>query len=282
MNNQNLVLLALGLFVALIVTVAAVDEYLLNEHPPSEVDGLLWRVENAFLRIRDLEASIEITQSSDPTLSIGTNLRMINGVPPALALRYLRPASLKGETITVQNDLLSHYLPQENVVISRRWRGLPLSAVGLAGLDVSLLRRQWEAGEIYLQVQRSVHGLSSGLFPSELILSETLAGIVCIEPESFCQITLGTTVDDMGFARILEPTVGNAVAGSHILEVRDADTRELTRMVWIDRESYFVHKVVFFENGQRSSTIEVQWSEVDQGLTIEDILTLPNAEDIRG
>ena len=282
MNNQNLVLLALGLFVALIVTVAAVDEHLLNEHPPSEVDGLLWRVENAFLRIRDLEASIEITQSSDPTLSIGTNLRMINGVPPALALRYLRPASLKGETITVQNDLLSHYLPQENVVISRRWRGLPLSAVGLAGLDVSLLRRQWEAGEIYLAVQRSVHGLSSSLFPSELILSETLAGIVCIEPESFCQITQGTTIEDMGFARILEPTVGNAVTGSHILEVRDADTRELTRMVWIDRESYFVHKVVFFENGQRSSTIEVQWSEVDQGLTIEDILTLPNAEDIRG
>lgn len=282
MNNQNLVLLALGLFVALIVTVAAVDEYLLNEHPPSEVDGLLWRVENAFLRIRDLEASIEITQSNDPTLSIGTNLRMINGVPPALALRYLRPASLKGETITVQNDLLSHYLPQENVVISRRWRGLPLSAVGLAGLDVSLLRRQWEAGEVYLQVQRSVRGLSSSLFPSELILSETLAGVMYIEPDSFCQITMGTTIDDVGFARLLEPAVGNAVAGSHILEVRDADTGELSRMVWIDRESYFVQKVVFFENGQRSSTIEVQWSEVDQGLTLEDILTLPNAEDIRG
>lgn len=282
MNNQNLVLLALGLFVALIVTVAAIDEYLLNEHPPSEVDGLLWRVENAFLRIRDLEASIEITQSRDPTLSIGTNLRMINGVPPALALRYLRPASLRGETITVQNDLLSHYLPQENVVISRRWRGLPLSAVGLAGLDVSLLRRQWEAGEILLQVQRSVHGLSSNLFPSDLILSETLAGEVCIEPDSFCQSTMGAMLEDIGFARLLEPTVGNAVAGSHILEVRDADTRELTRMVWIDRESYFVQKVVFFESGQRSSTIEVQWSEVDQGLTLEDILTLPNAEDIRG
>ena len=282
MNNQNLVLLALGLFVALIVTVAAVDEYLLNEHPPSEVDGLLWRVENAFMRIRDLEASIEITQSSDPTLSIGTNLRMINGVPPALSLRYLRPVSLKGETITVQNDLLSHYLPQENVVISRRWRGLPLSAVGLAGLDVSLLRRQWEAGDIYLQVQHSVHGLSSSLFPSDLVLSETLAGEVCIEPESFCQITMGATLEGMGFARLLEPTVGNAVAGSHILEVRTAESRELTRMVWIDRDTYFVQKVVFFENGKRSSTIEVQWSEVDQGLTLEDVLTLPNAEDIRG
>ena len=282
MNNQNLVLLALGLFVALIVTVAAVDEYLLNEHPPSEVDGLLWRVENAFLRIRDLEASIEITPSSDPTLSIGTNLRMVNGVPPALALRYLRPASLKGETITVQNDLLSHYLPQENVVISRRWRGLPLSAVGLAGLDVSLLRRQWEAGDIYLQVQHNVHGLSSSLFPSDLILAETLAGEVCIEPDSFCQITMGAPLEDFGFARLLESTVGNAVAGSHILEVRDVDSRELTRMVWIDRDSYFVQKVVFFENGKRSSTIEVQWSEVDQGLTLEDILTLPNAEDIRG
>ena len=46
MNNQSLILLAIGVFVALIVTVAAVDQYLLDEHPPTEVDGLISRIKS--------------------------------------------------------------------------------------------------------------------------------------------------------------------------------------------------------------------------------------------
>jgi hypothetical protein len=59
MNNQTLILIGVGLFVGLVVTIAAVEHYLLSEHDPLEPSGLIWRVETAFSRIKDLEAAVQ-------------------------------------------------------------------------------------------------------------------------------------------------------------------------------------------------------------------------------
>jgi len=51
-------------------------------------------------------------------------------------------------------------------------------------------------------------------------------------------------------------------------------------MVWIDRESYFVQKVVFFSDGQRTKTVQLKRITVDKGLTPEEVLTLPRGVEI--
>jgi len=283
MNNQTLILAAIGLFVALIVGVAAIDEYLLTEHPTSEVDGLIWRVESAFSRLRDLEASLELTQIGNPDSLIRANLRMVNGVPPVLSIRYRYPASLENEIIVVQNDQLAHYRPQEGLIVVKRWDGVPLSAVGLASLDISHLRRDWEAGKVEIKLLPNVPGFASDLFSTTLLLSETVSGRVCIPPNSFCPTDVGATVaDGLGFSKVVDSAIASLIPGGYILEVRDARSGELSRMIWIDRDTYLVQKVVFFAGGHRSSTIEVQWSETDQGLTADEILTLPRIDTIYG
>ena len=87
MNNQTLLLLTLGLFMGLIVTVAAVNQYLLDKHPPTEVDGLLWRIENALDRVRDLEATIQITQEAFPGDTLRIKVLYVKGPPPTLSMR---------------------------------------------------------------------------------------------------------------------------------------------------------------------------------------------------
>ena len=283
MNNQSLILIAIGSFVALIVGVAAIDEYLLTEHPASEVSGLIWRVESAFSRVRDLEAGLELTQNGDPDTVVRANLRMVNGVPPVLSIRYRYPASLENEIIVVQNDQLAHYRPQEGLIVVKRWDGVPLSAVGLASLDISHLRRDWEAGRIEINLLPNVPGFSSDLFSTILLLSETISGQVCILPDSFCPTDVGSAAGDgLGFSEVADSAIASLIPGSYILEVRDAKSGELSRMIWIDRDTYFVQKVVFFAGGQRTSTLEVQWSETDQGLTADEILTLPRVDTIYG
>ena len=88
----------------------------------------------------------------------------------------------------------------------------------------------------------------------------------------------------LGLAESLDAETGSSIPGSYILEVRDADTLDLVRMVWIDRETYFIQKVVTFKDGQRSATLLVQLIMIDQGLTQAEILTPPQAgvENIRG
>jgi hypothetical protein len=283
MNSQSLVLLAIGLFMALVVTVAAVDQYLSEEHPPSEVDGLIWRVENALSHIQDLEAVLVITESGTASGTIRVLVRMLNGVLPSLSVRYLDPAGVKDELFTVQTDLLSHYLPRENLIIVKRWVGAPLAAVGLAGLNLSQLKQDWNAGRVRVEVLRNVVGFSPDAFPALLVLGQTLANSTSATSWSFCSVANETASAGLGFGRVHEMTVRNWIWGGYILEVRDVRSGDVTQMVWIDRDTYLVEKVVFYSAGQRSKTIRVERMTIDQGLTAEDVLSLPRGVDtLRG
>jgi hypothetical protein len=299
MNSQNLIILAIGAFVALIVIVAAIDEYLLIEHPPTEVSGLIWRIENAFSRIKDLEAVLEITKARAPDESIRMLVRYLNGPIPALSVRYLQPDSVKDERFVVQNDQLSHYLPQENLVVIKRWVGVPLAAIGLGNLDLSRLKQDWSSGRVSIEVVQDVPGFTRDLFQAPLVLEASFSradgGSAAFSstlsaqghPISF-SFSSGTEEHDAPYATSwgLIATLGanGSLSGSYILEVRDARSGELVRMIWVERDTFLIRKIVVFDDGQRSTTLQIERIDLDQGLTEDEIITLPSrgVETIRG
>jgi len=283
MNNQSIALLAIGVFVSLIIAVAAIDQYLFDEHPPSEVDGLIWRVENAFSRITDLEAVVEVMESDASLTPVRMLVRLLNRPLPTLSVRYLDPSSFEGQIFTVENDLLSHYVPEEGLIVVKRWVGLPLAAVGLASLDVTQLRDDWSAGRVRLEVLQNVPGFAGDLLSPPVTLETTLTDSSTPVLLSLCPSLCPPEPAELSLSLAAGATIENAIRGEFILEVRDAETGELARMVWINRETYFVQKVVFFSDGRRDKTIQLQRITVDQGLTAEDILTLPRGlETLRG
>jgi len=282
MNNQSIVLLAIGVFVSLIVAVAAIDHYLFEEHPPAEVDGLIWRVENAFSRIKDLEAVVEVSENSSSHAPVRMLVRLLNRPLAALSVRYLDPADLEGQVFTVENDLLSHYTPSEAVIVVKRWVGVPLAAVGLASLDLAQLREDWLSGQLTLQVLQSVPAFTSDVFSNAITLTGTLTEETVSALGSFAS---GVYEDEpkINVSFVGDANVESSIRGEYILEARDAGSGELVRMTWIDRESYLVQKVVFFVDGQREKTVRIQRIAIDEGLTEEDVLTLPrDVEIIRG
>jgi len=273
MNNQSLILLALGLFVGLIVTTAAIDQYLFSKHPPSEVSGLLWRAKTAFAHVKDLEAVLEVTESGSETEPIRMLVRLVNSPPQALSVRYLDPPSLRDELFTVDNDLLSHYLPKEDLIVMKRWVGVPLAAIGLASLDPAQLEKDWKAGKVIVRILQSAPSFSTDLSSTPLSVSETLSGQMAANPYPLC---LGA-VDPMftSFAEVSGSTGSTPIRTEHILEVRDRKSGALTRMIWLDSDTYFVKKIVFFADEKRTKTINVQRLEIDRGLTADDVLRLP-------
>jgi hypothetical protein len=282
MNSQSLTLVALGVFVSLIVAVAAIDHYLFEEHPPSEVGGLLWRVTNAISRVKDLEAVVEVTEASQITVRM--RVRLVNQPLPALSVRYLDPPELEGQIFTVENDLLSHVLPNEGIIVVKRWVGVPLASVGLAALDLSQIETAWKAGKLRLQVLQSVPAFSANAFPTPVDLSGTLTESFSALPLSFCPEISQSEESYLSLSKPAEGSATGTLRGEYLLEVRDAPSGKLTRMVWIDQETYFVHKVVFYsQDGQREKTIELQQLTIDQGLTADEILLLPRGlETLRG
>jgi len=297
MDNQNLILLAIGVFLSLIVTISAVDQFLLDEHPPLEVDGLIWRVENAFSRIQDLETVLEVTEEGAPAQSMRLLVRYLAGPPTAMSVRYLAPSSIEGELFTIENDVLSQYFPQANLVVVKRWVGVPVAAVGLAGFDLTGLREDWVTGEVRIQVMQSIAGFTSNLITSPLVFQEAFGWVdtsaeafgdaiaASLSPRlSFSQTSDAAAVLRIsGFASLAAISASSSLQGSYILEVRDASSGELERMIWVERDTYLIRKVVSYQQGVRQKTIRIEWILLDQGLTEDDLLNLPrDAVLIRG
>jgi hypothetical protein len=310
MNNQSLILLAIGAFVALIVTVAAVDQYLLDEHPPTQVEGLIWRVENAFNRIQDLEATLQVTDESRPAENVRMKIRYVKGPPPVLSMRYVPPqdtsdnlfvSSVRDETFTIENDQLFHYIPSEDIIVSKRWPGVPLVMIGMGLFDMSQVRSDWLAGVTEIKILQDISGFSGISFATSLSILESFSHTpapytpfseqdlpalqyyaLCF---SFCpDIQVGEPETSVGLVQSLFSDSGTSVPGSYILEVRSAESKDLMRMIWIDRENYLIQKVVTFKNGQRSATLLIQLITIDQGLTEAEVIPplQVGVENIRG
>ncbi len=279
MNGQSFVLLAVGLFTSLVVAVATLNHYMLVENPPSLASGLLWRAENALSTVNDFETSLSSTDfsaSGEPVSTIRMDARVIVRPVPALSLQYVAPDSVAGQIVTVENDLLSHYLPQENVVVVRRWSGLPLAAVGLASLDVARLRAQVQQGAVAARVVDSAWlftaaGASPGLDVAETVAGTYQTASVGLDVPS--PAVIGPSLSGLRDA----PTVdlSDPLYGSYIVEVRDVETGDLSEALWIDRRTYFIQQITYYSGGRRVREIQVEGLVTNQGLTLDDLLIVP-------
>jgi hypothetical protein len=284
MSGQSLVLLAVGLFASLVVTVAAVDRYLLDEYPPSEIAGLLWRVENALGRAQDMEISLASTEYGDNAETVRMVVRVLVSPIPALSIHYTEPESMRDQVVTIENDLLSHYLPEADLLVVKRWTGVPLAAVGLAGLDVSRLRTQWRQGTVTVQILDNMVNLASGALATSFAFAGTLTS-TSLDQDTTLSATPSPAFDPdlSGFASVPSVSFSDPLYGSYIMEVRDAVSGRLTQTLWFDRTTFLVQKVVFFEDDRRVRTLEVERLLLNQGLTADEILVLPRAAStIRG
>ena len=289
MNSQNLILLGIGLFISLVITVVAVEQYYLGQNNPMEPGGLIWRVKTSFERIKDLETVVEVRQSGEEDRTISMRVWYINGPDPTLRVRYLSPDNVKDEVYTVDRDLLSHYLPQENVTVIKRWVRFPLSALGVANFDIRQLEDEWKKGKVTLQVSQNIPHFDTTLFPCGIGLEEGFAAQQSQEGLSqFCPGIDERTEDpehdlEVGFSGITDDPLETTIPGGFILKAYDAKTGLLTRMLWIDRETYLIKQIVIFVDGKRTTSIYAPHILIDQGLTPEELLILPRtAETIRG
>ena len=281
MNNQSLILLGLGLFVGIFFGVVAIDHYLLTEHGPLDPAGLILRAESAFSRIGDLEAVLAVVGEKDEEPPLRVLVRYKAGSDGALSVRYA-PDDPTGQLFTVSRDLLSHYLPELDMIVIKRWFGVPLAAVGLASFDLAQLDRDWQAGKVSLRVLREESGFDEATFRSSLSVARSFA--LQDQPEPY-SIGAGSPAQEPhpGLASVAASREEGSIPGGLILEVTDRQTGAIVRRIWFDRKTYLVSRTASYSEGRRVSGIRVERITLDQGLTVEEILALPKAaETIRG
>ena len=271
MNSQNLILIGVGIFIGLIVTVAAVDQYMMSQHNPMTPSGLIWRVQTAFDRVKDLEAVIDVEGGGD-TGTVRLLLRFVRSAAEALSVRYLDPSAVRGELFLVNRDLLSHYIPQDNVIIVKRWSGFPLANIGLSGFSLEQLSADYAAGRVRLKVVRDETGFGANLFPTPIEPALTISGRRVLPPLSLIKGTGGLPPLVGSFSQVQGG--GGTIRGDFVLEVFD-HRGALTRMIWIDPETYLVNRVVQITGGKRAITLTVERMTINQGLTASELMTLP-------
>ena len=205
-------------------------------------------------------------------------VRVLVSPVPALSIHYTEPESMRDQVVTIENDLLSHYLPDADLLVVKRWTGVPLAAVGLAGLDVSRLRTQWRQGTVTVQILDSVVSLASGALATNFALAGTLTSTSLDQGTSLSATPSPAFDPDLsGFASAPSVNLSDPLYGSYIMEVRDAVSGRLTQTLWFDRTTFLVQRVVFFEDDRRVRTLEVERLLLNQGLTADEILVLPRA-----
>jgi hypothetical protein len=281
MNNQSLILLGLGLFVGIFVSVVAIDHYLLTEHGPLDPEGLILRAETAFSRIEDLEAVLEVAGEDDGEAPVRVLVRYKAGVDAALSVRY-SPDDPQGEMFTVSRDLLSHYLPDQDMIVIKRWFGVPLAALGLASFDLAQLEKDRQASRVKLRVLGEEFGFDETVFRSSLVVAESFAAQNRPEPYSI-GLGMAAQTPHAGIAAVMTGPEEGSIQGGLILEVTDLRTGEVTRRIWVDRKTYLVTKTASYSGGKMVASVRVERITLNQGLTAEEILALPKAaETIRG
>lgn len=305
MDNQSLLLFSLGAFAALILAVVAITQISLDQHPVTEVGGLIWRVGDEFDRIQDLEVTLQVTDESRPGEYVKFKIKYVKNPTPVLSMRYVPPedvsedvfmSSVGNETFSIENDQLSYYIPSENVSVSKRWPGMPLVDVGLGFFKLSQVEKDWEAGITEIRILQdpgfseipSATSLSLGI-ESFTYTANPFDRIPGLEPQggesyalclSFCpDLQVEDPTLNVGFAKFLSEYNGGTLQNSYILEIRDAQSKDLLRMIWINPVTLLVQKIITFRNGERSTTFLVQSITIDQGLTESDVIT-PRPDDV--
>jgi hypothetical protein len=280
MNSQNLILLGIGAFVALIVAAVAVDQAFLAKNDPMDPAGLLARAETAFQRVEDLELVLNVVSTGNEGNPVRMRVWYIGGTDPAVRILYLAPTQLKGEIYTVDRDLLSHYIPQQNMTVIKRWAGFPLSELGFARFDLQDIKQQWKQGKVTLRVSQNIPSFNMQLFPNDLVVTESLAGLTQWTNYSLAcgdQYTSGLSISAAGS---VDNNDLSPIPGGFVLRVYDKQTGQLTKMVSIDRDTYLVEQIVLFTDEKRTTTIYASQLILNQSLNRDQLLILPRGTEI--
>jgi len=283
MNSQNLILLGIGIFVSLIVAAVAIDQAFLARNDPMEPGGLLARTKVAFDRVQDLEIVLNVVSTGEESHPLQMRVWYINGPDPAARVLYLAPSELKGQVYTVDRDLLSHYIPQQNMTIIKRWVGFPLTDLGLSSFDLRGIERQWKDGKVTLRVSQNIPRFDMKVFPCDLLVTETIAGCVQWRPFSIAFGETKTCGLAPSISGVTTDTGLSPIPGGFILRVYDKITGQITKMISIDRETFLVRQVVLFKDEKRTTTIYASQVILNQNLNRDELLVLPRGtEVIRG
>ncbi len=280
MNSQNLILLGIGVFVGLIVAAVAIDQAFLAKNDPMDPAGLLARAETAFERVQDLEIVISVVSTGQEGNPLRMRVWYINGPNPAVRILYLAPTELKGEIYTVDRDLLSHYMPQENMTVIKRWAGFPLSDLGLARFDLQDIKQESKQGKVTLRVSQNVPSFDMQLFPCDLVVTESLAGLTQWASYSLARGDQYTPKLSISASGGVDNNDLSPIPGGFVLRVYDKKSGQLTKMVSIDRDTYLVEQIVLFADGKRTTTIYASQVILNQELNRDQLLVLPRGTEI--
>jgi hypothetical protein len=120
--------------------------------------------------------------------------------------------------------------------------------------------------------------LASSTLAESVPLAETLAGTPLDDSLPLASDSTATFGPDLtGFAAPPSTGASDPLHGSYVIEVREAESGRLTETLWIDRTTYLIQKIVYFEVERRVRTLEVERWVTDQGLTADEVLALPRA-----
>ncbi len=283
MNNQNLILFGIAIFVGLIVAAVTLDQAFLAQNNPMDPGGLIARTQAAFDRVKDLELVLDVVSTGEENNPLRMRVWYINGPDPAVRILYLSPAELKGQVYTADRDLLSHYIPQEDMTVIKRWAGFPLVNLGLASFDLRGIEEEWKQGKVFLRVSQNIPSFDMHLFACDLLLTETLAGCTQWDPFSISSGEKETPGLLLSISGVTSDAGLDPIPGGFVLQVYDKATGEIVKMVSIDRETFLVKQIVLFNREKRTTTIYTSQLILNQDLNRDEILVLPRGTElIRG
>ena len=274
MNSQNVILIALGIFVSVLVGLTTYTDYIEREHDPMDPGGLVWRTTAALAGIQDFDTRFEISDNTSDAAPIQLIVRYVAGLNPALYVQYVAPEAFSGEVFTVDGELLSHYIPREDTLVVQRWSDLPLAEVALVSQDLRGLIALQEQGQVDLRVLRDTTSGIDETFDLDIPVCTTISGTATVP--ALTMFGLPAT-PACGIALMNDALSEIAVPGGYILEVTDRETGELSQMVWIDEQTFLITKILQFKQGVLTTTIRLQRPTVNSGLTREEILIMPRA-----
>ncbi len=290
MQNQTWILIGIAIFLSLMVAITTAEHFLQQRHDPGTPDGLIWHIQRRLLPTKDVDAVLSIS-----TVGLGgasnTHMRLhVQAIiTPQLALRikYLDPPELRGQIFILHNNVLLHYLPLTNVIVTRELPEIATTAVAQIGLDLIRLQQKWKARELDMRVVRTRVMFADFLIESPINIPTSLANLSSPVHQKNLSISCILMVEGRYYQHSLGITFNTTAARgekpiqkAYILEIKQPGTAELVYMIWVDHETFLIDRIAFFFAGQRTRTVFIEQVTFNQDIALNNIIYLPQGTEI--
>ena len=306
MDGKRAVAFTLVLLLAVAITSGVIHKARVQAQTQPKLEEFLTRLEEVYRGIRDLEAVVTIVSQKLPEgkergasrLKIGALLGQ--GV---LRVEFLDPPGMRGQVYTLKGNVLSQYIPVNNMIIIQEITEAHLLYPLLESLNLDLLsivHRLQEEGfslrltqeialpkrELRLRVITVGELARTGLAPSPPSLSLGLS--ISVSGASAPGLEAADSELEIELALTLK--VGALQVGDYILEAVPSEAVELRglgrrmerQLIWVDPltfmpkrlETYLAREVREKLRRERHITV-INEIKLNSGLTEKDLLALP-------